>query len=353
MAGVIAPYARQRADLLLGYPDAPGSFLLTQLSGTTTNTPTYTDASMGTPLANPIQSDSAGLFPAIFLNPAITYRFTLTDSIGGPLWGPVDGITVADQTTVSAAVTAAITAAITADATIGVSTLAVTGNQVLLPIPAGTGNLIIRMNNPTLTTIQGIQAGLNGQSLEIIAVGAGQVDCTYNDAAAAVGNKIVTIVTMGRTSLAPGSGGSLIMEYDGSIWRVITHEQGGAIVPAFVAGNFLGNGAMTWTVVLGNVLACSYYLTGRLLTVNFSISGTTVGGTPNTQLTIGNGAWGGYSSRDNTYVSVPVATDNGAVAVAYAFLLASGTQIGIVKTTPANWTAGSNIVNFSHTFPVL
>ena len=50
------------------------------LTGTTTATNTYTDAALTTPHANPVIASSAGVFEAIYLDPAITYKLTLNDS---------------------------------------------------------------------------------------------------------------------------------------------------------------------------------------------------------------------------------------------------------------------------------
>lgn len=50
------------------------------LTGTSTNTDTYSDAALTTPNANPVVADSAGLFGIIYLDPSITYKSTLSDT---------------------------------------------------------------------------------------------------------------------------------------------------------------------------------------------------------------------------------------------------------------------------------
>lgn len=50
------------------------------LTGTTTNTDTYTDSALSVAHANPVVADSAGQFAAIYLDPAITYRARVYDS---------------------------------------------------------------------------------------------------------------------------------------------------------------------------------------------------------------------------------------------------------------------------------
>lgn len=57
-----------------------GAKALFELTGTTTPTDTYQDSARTTPHTNPVVANSAGVFPAIYLNPEIRYRLTLMDS---------------------------------------------------------------------------------------------------------------------------------------------------------------------------------------------------------------------------------------------------------------------------------
>lgn len=50
------------------------------LTGTTTPEAVYADNDLTTPLTNPVIADSAGRFPPIFLDPAITYRLIVKDA---------------------------------------------------------------------------------------------------------------------------------------------------------------------------------------------------------------------------------------------------------------------------------
>jgi hypothetical protein len=50
------------------------------LTGTTTLTDTYTTSALSTPNTNPVIADSAGRFPPIYLNPAISYRMRIYDA---------------------------------------------------------------------------------------------------------------------------------------------------------------------------------------------------------------------------------------------------------------------------------
>lgn len=57
----------------------PGATLTFYESGTTTPTDVYSDAGLTTPLTNPVVADASGEFPAIYLDPAVTYRALLHD----------------------------------------------------------------------------------------------------------------------------------------------------------------------------------------------------------------------------------------------------------------------------------
>lgn len=62
-----------------------GAQLYTYAAGTTTNQATYTDATGGTPLTNPVIADATGLFPQVWLS-ALAYDFYCYTSTGTLLW---------------------------------------------------------------------------------------------------------------------------------------------------------------------------------------------------------------------------------------------------------------------------
>jgi hypothetical protein len=225
------------------------------------------------------------------------------------------------------------------------STITTTGTQTALAIPTGFGDLVIFANNASLLTIQGIAAGVDGQRLTIYAIGAGQVDLAHQNGSASAANRLINFATSGNTSLAAAAG-SAEFEYDATAarWRLTAHEQGAWIYPAFSAGNFTGNGAMTWTVASGDVNNLGYYLRGRLLTVNFLLATTSVGGTPSTNLLIGNGAWGGFTINKVALALIRVVDSGGAAAAGLVQTAAGGTTIPLYKdlTATGNWSAATD-----------
>lgn len=59
---------------------SPGAKANFHLTGTTTDTNTYTDAALTTPHANPVVADAAGVFATIYLDPDVIYALTLDDA---------------------------------------------------------------------------------------------------------------------------------------------------------------------------------------------------------------------------------------------------------------------------------
>lgn len=93
MTGFLLPTVVWRAVDSAGAP-LNGAKLYFFVTGTTTPTNTYTTSTLGTPNANPVVSDSAGLFGPIYLDPAVTYRVQLKTSAGS-LIEDIDPFTVA------------------------------------------------------------------------------------------------------------------------------------------------------------------------------------------------------------------------------------------------------------------
>lgn len=57
----------------------PGATLTFYITATTTPTQIYSDIGLVTPLPNPVEADSTGLFPTIYLDGSVTYRVILKD----------------------------------------------------------------------------------------------------------------------------------------------------------------------------------------------------------------------------------------------------------------------------------
>jgi hypothetical protein len=141
-----------------------------------------------------------------------------------------------------------------------------------------------------------------------------------------------------------------VLIYDATTqrWRVVEHEQGAWITPAFSAGNFTASGSMTWTVESGDVTAFRYWLKGKTLTVVYVLTGTTTGGIASISLliTIPNG----FLSATPTYASNwvnPDNTTNTNNTISFTNVAGGGSPaISIQRTANfANWALATNRVD--------
>jgi len=258
----LAPVARQRIINELG-DIVPGAKLYTYLAQTLTPLATFSDSALAVANANPVVADNGGLFPPIYLAFDQSYYFQLRYNNEVPIW---------DQDNVPGAAG-------------GAQTLTITGAQNNLVIPAGVS--LVRLNNAADLTISGIAAGYDGQRLNLHSVGAGNVHFLHRSGLSVAANQLNNVATVGLTSLAGGSGSATYI-YDATpgvaVWRLYAHEQGAALTPPFAAGNFFAGGTQTWTVDAGDVVAYASYLKGRLLTLNWDILTSSVGGVPHANL---------------------------------------------------------------------
>jgi hypothetical protein len=234
----------------------------------------------------------------------------------------------------------------TAEETVTILTTTATGTQNNLnPGTLGTLN-VLRCNNATLLTLTGLTNNgatpTDGAMVWVESVGAGQVDIANQNASSTAANRVINNVT-GTISLAAGCGRALLC-YDGTAarWRVLEHEQGAYIHPAYNAGDFTGFLSMTWTVDAGDVFGYSYYLKGRQLTVAINIANSTVGGTPSQSLLVA--VPGGFTSAAHV-VSVGTGRDNGA-ALETIQLTAQGGGASVIQCNRGFngtfWSASTN-----------
>jgi len=147
-------------------------------------------------------------------------------------------------------------------------------------ISTATGNIddlnfnnapVILMNNATTATIRGLVAGVDGQEVEIISKGAGEVDTAHQNVGSAAANRLINSVTSGVTPAAPGVGAfTYIYDATAARWRLKAHNQGAFITPTFSAARFTASTG-TWTVAAGNVLQESIFIRGNKLTLILTI----------------------------------------------------------------------------------
>lgn len=204
-----------------------------------------------------------------------TWYNTLVDDSGGGFDGSI--IAKADIDALMDAIDAALAAVGSSGATIQTTTL--TGTQNNFAATAAR-RLIVYCNNASALTITGIAAGTDGDDITFVSIGAGTVSFSHQAAGSTAANRLINLVTSAPTPLAAGVGTARYV-YDGTAtrWRLVAHEQGAAITPAFSAGDYTQDSG-TWTVASGNVSLHNYYLKGRQLFVKLKIDSSTVASTP-------------------------------------------------------------------------
>lgn len=109
---------------------------------------------------------------------------------------------------------------------------------------------------------------------------------------------------------------------------------------AYDAANFTGNGAMTWTVGAADVQTLAYRIDGTTMTVAFTITNTTVGGTPSTKLQIKVPGNRSIASKMTAPVYI---LDNSSAK--FGFVQAASTEptkMEILLPDLTNWAAATN-----------
>lgn len=170
-----------------------------------------------------------------------------------------------------------------------VITTTLTGSQndfVLTGATAG-AEITLLCNNATLLTLTGILFPVqDGTQLNVISIGAGQVDFVNASTSSAASDRILNGVTS-TLSLSPGSGrATLVYNNTEHRWRMLAHEQGNWINVVYSSSYFGTSGTMTWTVDAGDVVNYSYYIKGKTEWVNLQVLNSTVGGSLDTTLLV-------------------------------------------------------------------
>jgi hypothetical protein len=295
---------------------------------------------------------------------------SLTAAATTAVWGSISG-TLSAQTDLQTALNAKITAfadpnadrivfwddsagafaALAPDSTLTVSgtTLSVTGPTEATTTSTGTQDnfsfsnaSVLRCNNASLLTIRGLVAGVTGQILHIVSVGAGNVELAHQNSNSTDVNRLVNQATSANTPLFAGNGTATYV-YDGTTqrWRLIAHDQGGWITPTFSAGDYTANGSMTWTVESGDVTTMAYWLKHKTLFLNFRVLTTSIGGTLNTQLL--RVIPGGFTNVNSILTPISIQS-NGVAAVGLVVIAAAATNLSFRTTQDGatNWTASTN-----------
>lgn len=191
-------------------------------------------------------------------------------------------------------------------------------------------------------TLSGLAGGTAGrQFLYINRNSSFVLTINHNHSGTATASRFWNLATSAPTRVAPG--GYVHYLHDGIMWRMIGHDQGEAIWPAYSASDFTGD-ATAWTVDAGDVGSMKYVLRGRSLTVSFALSTTTVAA-GNSQLRIGFGAYGGYMGASIVYTALGQGY-NASVSNPGLIFMNATAFLALIKNNSSQWTADTNLSYF-------
>jgi hypothetical protein len=231
-----------------------------------------------------------------------------------------------------------------------------TGTQPALNLTAARS--VLQCNIGATLVISGLTVGgaraKAGDEVYIDNIGTPPVRIAHNDAGATFGNQILCVSVRGQTI---GTNGRVHLIYDGNYWRCALVDPGSAIIHNYASGEYTGGGSMTWNVdqVEFELRRTTWLQRGGIVTVNFNIQDTDVGGVASNNLRI---------EIPNSFIpsgnppGTPVLGADAGVLLTGAFAVVSGGSpyIFIYKNwAGANWTLTSSdntSVSASLTFPV-
>jgi hypothetical protein len=313
-----------------------GGLIWTYLAGTTTPVATYTDVGLTIPNSNPIVAGSDGRFVA-FLTPGLSYKFVYEQAATPPAHGTV----VATRDNILGV---PLTVSTTMKVTVRTDSGTVNGWDVSL-----TDNTLVEWNGSGNLVVNGLSGGVTGRTVTIknLTGTPGAVIYCVNGTGPA-GMQFRNPFLVGKGVPIANMGWATYI-YDGTIWTLVSHEQGAWIIPPFNAATFSAASG-TWTVVAGNVGFFGYKVVGRSCTVSLYLLGAS------TTLS---------ATTTNVFVSLPdalqpdisvsgAALSFNAAASVLSTILADVTnpRLALYANAPGlgNFAAGTFSTNFSLTF---
>ena len=282
-------------------------------AGTSTPQDTYTSAALTTANDNPVVLSSAGR-ALIFLSDK-SYKVVLKTSADVEIWTADNVVGRAPPANVLSK---------TANYTVAVTD----GKDVLVQTDASGGAITITLYTAVGNTGRIVRVMKTDSSTNAVTVD-GNASETINGAttySVTADDQVVTLMSNGSNWVITAVASLL------QTWTAVS----------FSAGSFTANGAMTWTVESADQVTYSYTKSGTVMTLAWTINGTTVGGTPNTALQIA--IPGGFTASKTMHGTMNY-HDNGTPGVGHCSAAASATFLQCFKTDASNWTAATNATN--------
>lgn len=336
IAGVMPEVFPQYFDAN-GNPLSAGTITF-YFAGTTTPQAAYTDSGRVVPVENPLTLDSTGRpTTSIFLAPNNAYKIVLKDAAGVTIRSADN---IADTSYLAALAVAPVFQLTTSTGTVNDFNLTGSFGSPTLSL-LNYSTLVLRVNNAAPLFLTGFTAGVPGQRLVVIGIGAAPIFFVNQSVGSLSGNRMATFQDTTPMTLT----GIAEFIYDGQsgLWRMVANDFGApaaytATWTGFGSNPAIGNGTMTGR----------YFVNGHLCYVDITL---TMGSTT----TYGTGYWafalplpaidnigqvGGsallYDASATTfYHAVPV-VDIGAAQVFVQLLGASSNNV-ISSSAPFTW----------------
>lgn len=192
--------------------------------------------------------------------------------------------------------------------------------------------------------ITGFSGGAAGRQLLLVCKGT-TLKVSHQTGSSAA-NQITCESTAGQIV---GVNGMILLTYDAtnSKWLAACLDPGAPVSVTFSAGDYTGNGLMTWTVASGDVEVHRFKQRGRDVRYEIMVFTSTVGGTPDTTLRVA--IAGGFvpsvnASGRSAFVAAYV-SDNGTEQLGRTNF--SATHIEFVRVPSAAWSAAADTTRVS------
>lgn len=139
-----------------------------------------------------------------------------------------------------------------------------------------------------------------------------------------------------------GSAGLKLSASTGALTSVGGAGFGAWTMVPFNAANFTANGAMTWTVESGDIGNVSYTRIGDVVFMQVWLNTTSVGGTPNTTLSMAFPAGLASQAGNGSFSGSYHYQDNGTYGTGLWTVLSSVAAVNFFKQDLSSWQAATN-----------
>lgn len=213
--------------------------------------------------------------------------------------------------------------------------------------PGFDGNTFVTWHGASDLTVTGLAGGAAGLVRVFKNTGSAIAWFAHSSASSLAAARLQNLITSAATPVAPK--GWIVYQHDGTDYKLVGHEQGDFITPAYNAADFVGVSGMVWTVAAGDVTQYKFKVEGRTCTLIWSLENTSVSGTLSNQVRIAipNGMTcpaltlllGGCTLYDNS---------NTVSEIALIQIVAGGAVLQVIRIGGGTFSASTNLTHLFH-----